>query len=311
MRVDGRVDGPRRPGDRAVVDAYLRRLGVDAEPPSADALARLHRAHVERVPYETVWIHLAEGWGIDAAESMARIAAGGRGGYCYQLNGALAGLLEALGYRVTRHVAGVHDRSGPDPASLGNHVALVVHDLPTAANPSGRWYADAGLGDGPHDPLPLVAGDHAQGPMRYTLAEVTDVGRWHFDNDPGGSPGGVSIVDGPVGLDAFAARHRHNATSPASPFAATVTAQRRHDAGADVLRGCVLTRRRRTTTVTTIERRGDWLAALDDVFGLRPAVPPTTLDALWGRVHAAHEAWIAAGAPGGPPVAARPDGSPA
>ena len=49
--------------DRDVRDAYLHRLGLDAEPPSVAALARLHRRHVERVPYETLWIHGGEGMG--------------------------------------------------------------------------------------------------------------------------------------------------------------------------------------------------------------------------------------------------------
>ena len=31
---------------------------------------RLHRAQVERVPYETMWIHAGERWGIDPRESM-------------------------------------------------------------------------------------------------------------------------------------------------------------------------------------------------------------------------------------------------
>ena len=34
--------------------AYLRRLGLDAEPPSVDALQRLHQRHVERIAYETM-----------------------------------------------------------------------------------------------------------------------------------------------------------------------------------------------------------------------------------------------------------------
>ena len=36
-------------------DAYLDRLGLEAEPPSANGLRRLHRRHVEEVPYETLW----------------------------------------------------------------------------------------------------------------------------------------------------------------------------------------------------------------------------------------------------------------
>ena len=54
--------GPLEPDVR---DAYLRRLALEAEPPSTDALVRLHRSHTERVPYETMWIQGDERWGID------------------------------------------------------------------------------------------------------------------------------------------------------------------------------------------------------------------------------------------------------
>ena len=118
-----------------ITAAYLNRLGVEAEPPSAEALTRLHRAHVERVPYETFWIHLAQGWGIDAAESTRRVATTRRGGYCYQLNGAFRTLLTALGYQVSVNVAGVHEAGGPDESTLRNHAALVVEGLPTDDEP--------------------------------------------------------------------------------------------------------------------------------------------------------------------------------
>lgn len=38
--------------EHVYVPAYLARLGLEHEPPSVDALFRLHKAHVERVPYE-------------------------------------------------------------------------------------------------------------------------------------------------------------------------------------------------------------------------------------------------------------------
>ena len=50
------------------------RLGLDAEPPSVDALFRLHRAQVERVPYETLWIPMGEAWSVDVRESVERVA---------------------------------------------------------------------------------------------------------------------------------------------------------------------------------------------------------------------------------------------
>ncbi|MEO7573066.1 MAG: arylamine N-acetyltransferase, partial [Acidimicrobiales bacterium] len=138
--------------DPKVCDAYLARLGVEVEPPTVDALFRLHRAHVEQVPYETLWIQLGERWGIDAAASAERIARSRRGGYCFHLNGALSALLGSLGYRVSRHVGGVHGPAGPAEAEMTNHLVLLVHDLPTEANPDGHWYVDAGLGDALHQP---------------------------------------------------------------------------------------------------------------------------------------------------------------
>lgn len=65
--------------------AYLRRLGLEAEPPSIDALQRLHRRQVEQIPYETLWIHLGEAWNIDLAKALERVARQGRGGYCFHL----------------------------------------------------------------------------------------------------------------------------------------------------------------------------------------------------------------------------------
>ncbi|HEY6746936.1 MAG TPA: arylamine N-acetyltransferase [Mycobacteriales bacterium] len=277
--------------------AYLRRLDLPAEPPSAAALARLHRAHVERVPYETFWIHLAEDWGIDPAASARRVARTTRGGYCYQLNGAFATLLADLGYRVSAAVAGVHDAAGPQASTLRNHAALLVDGCPTEGNPGGRWYVDAGLGDALHDPLPLVTGVYAQGPMRFALSEVAagGVGDWHFTHDRGGSFGGVSIVDQPVPMSVFADRHRYHRTSAESSFAKTPTAQRRHPTGTALVRGAVFTRTDGAASTTrTCEQLGDWLDVLDGEFGLRLDAPPAELRALWTRVRRAHDTWTAA-----------------
>lgn len=297
-----RVTDDERPTRRAVgarrdvgddLGAMLRRLGLDAEPPSVGALTRIHRAQVERVPYETVWIHMGQRWGIDPVGSLHRIAHDGRGGYCYQLNGALALTLEHLGYRVTRHVGGVHGTTGPDPAAMTNHLVLVVHDLPTDANPGGRWYVDAGLGDGLYEPLPLRAGSYRQDPMRFALHATADgVGDWHLTHDPTGSFAGMSFRQHPVGMEAFVERHAFLSTSPESSFAGTVTAQLRRGDGTDMLRGCALSRRTGDETqLDIVDRRDDWFVLLADRFGIRPAASPAELDALWRRVVTAHETW--------------------
>ena len=51
VRVVLREATPEEDDMDTITAAYLNRLGVEAERPSAEALARLHRAHVERVPY--------------------------------------------------------------------------------------------------------------------------------------------------------------------------------------------------------------------------------------------------------------------
>ncbi len=273
--------------------ALLDRLELGVEPPSAEALASVHRAVVERVPYETVWIHMDERLGIEPTDSLRRIGADRRGGYCYQLNGALSVLLEELGYDVTRHVGGVHGPDGPDVDALTNHLVLMAHGLPTGTNPGGDWYVDAGLGDGLHEPLPLLAGTYAQGPMTFVLAATDDgVGDWHLDHDPSGSFGGMSFRAEPVDMAVFAERHRFLSTSPESSFAGTVTAQLRRADGTDILRGCVMSRRTgEETTTEVVDRREDWFALLADEFTIRLDADPAALDALWNRVSTSHRAW--------------------
>jgi N-hydroxyarylamine O-acetyltransferase len=186
---------PLDPGVRA---AYLDRLGIEAEPPSVAGLRLVMRRQVERVPYETLWIHAGEAWNIDPNESATRIALHGRGGYCYHMNGALGVLLKSLGYAVHAHVGAVHGPDGPDPAAIGNHLVLTVDQLPTDDNPTGVWYVDAGLGDALHDPLPLAAGIHEQPPFRLSLERLDDGSTWHLTHDPIGGFAGMTWTAGPA-----------------------------------------------------------------------------------------------------------------
>jgi N-hydroxyarylamine O-acetyltransferase len=274
--------------------AYLRRLGLEAEPPSVDALHRLHRAHVERVPYETVWLHLGEPRTVDALEATKRIAHRGRGGYCFHVNGALSELLRALGYDVTRHVGGVHGPEGPAEEEMANHLVLTVAGLPSDENPEGIWYVDAGLGDALHEPLPLRGGDYQQGPFRYTLtATPGEVGDWHFAHDARGSFNGMSWWSAPAEMRDFEKQHERLSTSPESLFVQYLIVQRRDAEGVDIMLGLGL---RRVDEAKAPGRaltvRVEWFDALADVFGLRfDGVEPRALDRLWERTLAAHRAW--------------------
>ncbi len=103
--------------DHETVMAYLNRVGVTA-PAGGDAAAlrALHRAHLLTVPFENLSIHLAEPVSLGERGLTGKIVRRRRGGFCYELNGAFALLLEALGAQVSRVAARVYGGGGPGPA---------------------------------------------------------------------------------------------------------------------------------------------------------------------------------------------------
>jgi arylamine N-acetyltransferase len=279
------------PGVRA---AYLGRLGVEAEPPSVDALRHVVRRHVERVPYETLWIPAGEHWSIDPVAAAERIAHQGRGGYCYHLNGALGLLLASLGYDVHGHVGGVRTGDRPDPDARGNHLVLTVSGLPGEDNPGGGWYVDAGLGDALHEPLPLVPGEYVQAPFRLSLDRTAD-DEWTLTHDPGGGFTSMTWTAAPALSSDFTARHEWLSTSPDSGFVRVPMAERRDATGVDVIRGLVLARIGADAfTAAPITRRTAWFEVLADVFDLRfEGATPEWRARLWDAVDQAHRAWEA------------------
>ncbi|NDH87779.1 MAG: hypothetical protein EBY61_03920 [Actinobacteria bacterium] len=89
------------------VDVYLERIG--AERPDVldlDALARLQHAHLVAVPFENLDVFHRVPVSVDQDVVLAKIV-GGRGGWCFENNGAFAWLLEQLGFRVMRIGAAV------------------------------------------------------------------------------------------------------------------------------------------------------------------------------------------------------------
>ena len=270
-------------------NAYLARLGLEAEPPSVDALFRLHRAHAERIPYETLWIHTGERWSVDAGAAVRRIAFESRGGYCFHLNGAFSELLGDLGYDVVRHVGGVHGPAGRNAEMFGSHLVLSVRGLPATENPGGVWYLDVGLGDALHEPLPLVEGTYRQGPWQLALEAADDeLGDWHLLHDPDGGFTGMAWHSAPATMAAFAAKNEWLSTSPDSPFVQVLTAQLRDATGVNVLRGLVFKRLGDDGAEEVLSSEAELVAVLGDVFGLDLKAPLP-----WDKLVAAHEAWTA------------------
>jgi N-hydroxyarylamine O-acetyltransferase len=159
--------------DAQTAAAYLRRIGVtDPVPANVEGLRVLHRAHQLTVPFENLSIHLAEQISLAEDDLLAKIVTARRGGFCYELNGLFALLLEALGAEVTRVAARVYGdgRLGPP----FDHLALVVRP----ADGSGPWLVDVGFGS------------HAVYPLRFDERGEQD--------DPAGSFRLVDAGDGDI-----------------------------------------------------------------------------------------------------------------
>ena len=264
------------------VAAYLARLGrLDLRGAPADraTLVALHRAHVERVPYETLQIALGRPPAVDTDAAVASVLRG-HGGYCFHLNGAFAWLLDCLGYAVHHHRAGVQGARAAEPVGAdGNHLALTV-DI--AGQP---WLVDVGLGSALHEPVPLVPGRYRQGPFGYVLRRSDVVpGGWRFDHDlTADSFAGMDWDASPCTLAEATARHTELSTSPDSMFVKVLAVQRRDAHGVDLLRSVSLTRidaagRRERV----LESPDDLAGVLQGVFGLDPTgMPRDQLAAVW------------------------------
>ena len=154
--------------DEETAAAYLRRIAV-SPPVTADAatVRRLHRAHQVAVPFENLSIHLGEPISLEESDLVDKIVQRRRGGFCYELNGLFALLLEALGASVTRVAARVHGDSGFGPPF--DHLALIVRP----ADGSGPWLADVGFGSHSDYPLLLDRRDGQDDPAgEFLLADA-------------------------------------------------------------------------------------------------------------------------------------------
>jgi N-hydroxyarylamine O-acetyltransferase len=132
---------------------YLSRIEYTGpvEPTSA-VLRALQRAHLLTVPFENLDIHNGRPIRLDENALFEKIVTRRRGGFCYELNGLFARLLEVIGFRVLR-LAG---RGFNDDGSIGaefDHLLLQVH---APDDPESAWLVDVGWGDGPLEPLLLL-----------------------------------------------------------------------------------------------------------------------------------------------------------
>jgi N-hydroxyarylamine O-acetyltransferase len=262
-----------------VIDAVVERIGLRSLPAAdVDGLHTLHRAYLESVPYEDIAVQLGETGPLDFPLLASRVATG-RGGYCFELNTVLAGLLRACGFEVTHHEAVV---GGEGPI---NHMALLVH------LEGERWIADAGLGEGFRDPLPFREGTYERGPFTYGLTDEGS-GTWWMSQHPWGSFSGFRMQLAPSLVSDFEPHHRRLATSRESSFVKTLVLQKPMADRITTLRSRTLSSiGPAVDTKHVIADVDEFTSTMADVFGI--SIAGERRDRLWAAALVQHEAFAA------------------
>jgi N-hydroxyarylamine O-acetyltransferase len=247
--------------DEDAVAAYLDRIAA-TPPVIADAatLRALHRAHQVAVPFENLSIHIPEPISLDEADLVDKIVRRRRGGFCYELNGGFALLLQALGAQVTRMAARVYGDGQIGPPF--DHLALAVR-LPDG---SGPWLADVGFGA--HSDFPLLLDRRTEQDDPAGRFQLADTGHGDVDVLKNGEPQ-YRIELRERSLADFLPTCWWQQTSPSSHFTRATICSRRTDDGRISISGRTLIRTSGTSrTEEELASDDDLLAAYRDHFGI-------------------------------------------
>jgi N-hydroxyarylamine O-acetyltransferase len=247
--------------DEKTLAAYLARIDVKRpEALHAEALRALHWAHLVTVPFENLSIHLSEPISLDEDALLGKIVTRRRGGFCYELNGAFALLLRALGAQVTVVAARVYGNGSLGPPF--DHMALLVR----LTDGTGPWLADVGFGSFTVHPLLFDSRQEQRDPAgTFQLADAADGDVDVFaDGEPQYriEPRGRSLAD-------FVPTCWYQQSSPESHFTHSAICSRLTDDGRVSISGHVVIR---TTGGTRSEQQlndGEaLLAAYREHFGI-------------------------------------------
>ncbi|HEX3844505.1 MAG TPA: arylamine N-acetyltransferase [Steroidobacteraceae bacterium] len=128
--------------DAIDVDRYIARIGYTGTPRAdLETLRALTELHPAAITFEAVDVLLGRPVDISPGAIQAKLVDGGRGGYCFEQNGLLKRVLDALGFAVEGLLARVSWMLPPDAAPMPlTHMALRV------TIDGECWLADVGFG---------------------------------------------------------------------------------------------------------------------------------------------------------------------
>jgi N-hydroxyarylamine O-acetyltransferase len=121
--------------------AYFARIEYSgSQAPTHSTLVALVAHHVLGLTFENLDVLLGRPVGLDAQSLHAKLISGGRGGYCFEHNSLLAGVLRQLGFSVTAHLGRGRWRVPEGVTLPRTHMVLAV------ALEGERFLVDGGYG---------------------------------------------------------------------------------------------------------------------------------------------------------------------
>ncbi len=131
--------------------AFLKRIGLDENTSveyTTDFLGRVQTSCVTHIAYENLDILKEKPLKLDMDSLFDKIVQNGRGGYCFELNGLLSGMLTHMGFNVSERFA--RFLRGEKEIPMRRHRVTVV------SLEDGDYFMDIGVGQyAPRKPLKM------------------------------------------------------------------------------------------------------------------------------------------------------------
>lgn len=197
------------------IKKYFERIGLELPStivPDSELLRKVHLAHCCTVPYENLDMIRGVPTSLEEDALYQKIVEEGRGGICFELNGGLALLLKAMGYKVTDYAA--RYLRGESVLPMRRHRVLKVEAT------DGVWLCDVGVGEVcQREPIAMVEGlEQEQFGETYKLEKEALLGWVLWDLHKGQWRKFYSFTEEPQLLVDFVAGNFYCEKHPDSPF---------------------------------------------------------------------------------------------
>ena len=155
-----------------MVREYLQALGLDGRELHFGFLSDVVARHVATFAFSSVGCRLGEDLPLDFESLFRRIVVQRRGGYCFEQNGLLYGVLEELGFSPELYLARVIYNNDSHPG--------LTHRISVVENEGRKYVLDVGFGPlGPRIPVAMSEIESNDGGKTFRISELRP-GEYHM-----------------------------------------------------------------------------------------------------------------------------------